>query len=282
MYTALVWVGTFDSKKALLEYANHSKKKCPWCDDFPLAAASGSGTYQEAFCSAKDELRAPLLQLIYAAGYVEPVLAKLKKQKLLEKVNAVKVVYFPKKDADRIDTKAWPKNAPLAFLGAFDFDDNKTPMWHPERRTEPAYEQEGWVSIWIGTAESEEVIEAYMEEDEYDEEEDAGKPASKFGRDWKLCYDHDYLFHEGYAKPKPVKALLQGWNDAKSFLKPALAAADAAGVTDGNFVVVAYDLDYSQKPPFSTLDAAGYWRLKGKPSAKSPLKFIGAFPYSKG
>lgn len=282
MYTAFVWVGTFENEQAFQAYANHSKKKCPWCDDFPLDAAKGVGTYQDAFRSAKDALRAPLLQLIYAAGYVEPVLAKLKKQKRLDKVNAVKVVYFKQKDAAPIDTKAWPKTAPLEFLGAFDFDEKKTPMWHPERRTEPAYEQEGWVSIWIGTAESEKAIEAYMEEDEYDEEADAGKPASPFGRDWKLCYDHDYLFHEGYAKPKPVKALLQGWNHAKSFLQPALAAADAAGVKEGNFVLVAYDLDYSQKPPFSTLDDAGYTRLKGKPSAKSPLKFLGAFAYSKG
>ena len=277
MKSAYVWVGNFDSENAMMDYCDHSKAKCPWRDQFPLGKKRGTGSYIQAFKQPKESLRDAIVQLSYSPGYDEPVLETLREQGEIERVNSIKVVYFSTENTDTIDPSSWPTDTMLRFLGRFDYDD-QTPYSHPERRTEPAYEQEGWVSIWIGTAESEEFIEAYMQEGEYDEDE--GRPPSKFGHDWKLSYDHDYLFHEGYPEPKPVAELLDGWRAAESFAQPAVAAATGAGITEGNFMVVAYDLDYSQKPPFSTLDDAGYWRHKGKPSAKSPLKFVGAFRYT--
>ena len=107
--------------------------------------------------------------------------------------------------------------------------------------------------------------------------ESDSRPISKFAGDYKLNYDHDYLFGQFSKNVQPVEKLLAGWPEAKAFLKPAAAAAIKAGLAKGNFSIVAYDLDYSVAGPFSTTGDAGYERKAGKPSAKAPVKFIGAF-----
>lgn len=283
MSVAFVWVGEFASEQEFMDYANHSKRKCPFREDFPFSEYRGESLVQ-TFRSPKESLRDAMIRLYYAPGYMDAALAKLDELQLTNAVNAVKVIYTASRQkTDNALVDQWPKSGkPLRFIGGFEFDSEKTPLRHPEYKGIPAFEQEGFVSIWIGNAPSQPAIEEYMAEDEYDDEADEDRPASKFGRDWKLNYDHDYLFHEGYATAKPVKALLEGWADAKSFATEAEAAARSLGISAGNFIVVAYDLDYSQKAPFYTLDSAGYWRHKGKPSAKSPLKFVGAFRYEKG
>jgi hypothetical protein len=274
--TAFLWAGKFESEKEFWAYANHNKKHCPWEKDYPLGDVIG--TYSEAFRAPNQTLRQALVPLFYADGYLDAALAKLKKMKGAADFNAVKSVHMSSTEAKTVNVKAWPKDAPLLLVGQFEFDSKRAKMFHPERRSEPTYAQAGWVSIWIGDAPTTEKIEDYMEE-EYNDDVDDDQPLSQFGRDWKLTYDHDYLFHEGYAKPKAVKDLLKGWRAAKSFLNPALAAAEKAKITAGNFIVVAYDLDYSKKAPFYTSDDAGYHRHAGKPSAKSPLKFVGTFEY---
>lgn len=270
MDNALVWVGTFDTPKDYKDYANHDRKKCPWRDDFPIGYEGA--TYFDTFKEPGETLRHAMLRLFYSAGYLEQVEATLEKLNLEDEVNAVKVVLVPKKGMKEVDTANWGDGLPMRYLGNFEFS-GKTPLTHPEHKSEPQFSQKGFVSVWIGDVKSVEKADEYMEED--DDIEDG--PMSAFGKDWKLSYDHDFLFHEASEKPLSVAKLLEGWNGAEQFAKPAAKAAKAAGIEKGNFVVVAYDLDYSVKPPFSTSDPAGYWRHKGKPRAKSPLTFVGSF-----
>lgn len=277
MNTAFVWVGTFSNEREFKKYADHNATKCPFRDDYPIGYDAAS--YIETFRAPEESLRQAMVRLFYSAGYLDAVLEKLKRKKDAGKVNAVKVVFLRTKGVKKVDSTNWATvKSPLRFVGAFEYGDS-VPLRHPDLKDGIALQQKGWVSVWIGSAADRKSAEAYMEE-EYDEDAPDDQPLSQFGRDWRLSYDHDFLFHEAYAAPQPVAKLLGGWPAAKSFAKPAAAAAKSAGIAKGNLVVVAYDLDYSVKPPFYTVDAAGYWRHKGKPKANTPLAFVGAFPYS--
>lgn len=275
MDTAFLWTGHFANEKAFLAYANPSKRNCPWYKDFPYSD-DVIASYHQAFRGSGESLRDALLRLHYSAGYLDAAMKKLKQQKLLDTVNAVQLVYMKQREAQTIDVKAWPKDKPLRFLGQFDFEPRKTPLVHPDAPTEPRYDHSGMLSIWIGTAKSKAEAEQYFAEDAWDEAADDG-PSSPFGRDWKLTYDHDYLFYEAYAKPLPVAKLLAQWPDIKPCAAAAQAAATKLGLTTGNLVVVAYDLDYTARAPFSTTNPAGYQRHPGKPKAKTMLTFVGAF-----
>ncbi len=267
---AHIWYGTFPSEAEFLKYADHNKSKCPFMKDFPFEY--DGEWFLHTYQHPKETWREALIRLYYSVGYVDELQKLLKKKKSAAKANAFKVI-LAKKD---LPGDTWPKDKPLQFLGAIEFS-NRAVMIHPEMPREPRLDHEGWASIWIGTAPSTEFMEDYMEERD-DDDEDTGKPISKFGRDWQLTYDHDYLFYEAYRKPVSVQALLKGWEDLPPVLKEAAAAAQKAGVASGNVVVVAYGLDYRAKPPFSSLNNAGYFRHKGKPK-KSCLQFIGAFQY---
>ncbi|MEZ6058106.1 MAG: immunity 22 family protein [Planctomycetaceae bacterium] len=276
MNTAFVWVGTFDNDREFKKYANHSAAKCPFRVDYPMSC---SGSYIETFRAPNESLRNAMERLYYSAGYLDAVLEQLKGKKGASSLNAVKVIYAPNRLAKKIDTTNWlAVKAPLRFLGAFEYGTN-VPLRHPNLKDGKALEQKGWASVWIGTTADKSSADSYMEE-VYKKNGPEDQPLSRFGRDWKLSYDHDFLFHESHSVPQSVDKLLNGWTGGKLFAKPATAAAKAAGISTGTLVVVAYDLDYSVAPPFYTLDGAGYSRNKGKPNAKSPLTFVGAFRYA--
>ena len=275
MHTAFIWTGQFASEKTLQDYANHSKRNCAWYKDFPFSD-DVIATYDQSFRAPGETLRDALLRLHYSAEYLDAVVKKLKQQKQLDTVNAVKLMYAKKADAKLVDVQSWPQDKQLRFLGQFDFDLRKAPLQHPDLKTEPRYDHTGYVSIWIGTAKSPAQAEKYFAEDEYDEAADDG-PSSPFGRDWRLSYDHDYLFYETATAPLPIAKLVAKWRDLKPFAAAIAAAAAKQCITDGNVIVVAYDLDYTQQPPFSTTNDAGYIRHPGKPKAKSIVKFLGAF-----
>lgn len=270
MRNAFVWVGRFSSKKEFQKYCNSSRSSGSFEGDFPFE--SDAESYYETYRADGETLRQAMLRLYNSAGYLDQALPALKKAKVKEAdINSVRVV--DARPGHKIDPGRWSQvNGPLRFLGQFPFPE-RTPLLHPELQTEPKHNHDGIVSIWVGTLASEKAAEKYLEE----QYEIDTRPLSKFAGDFKLEYDHDYLFGEFSKSVQTVVKLLAGWPDAKAFLKPAVAAATKAGLTKGNFSIVAYDLDYSAAAPFSTTGDAGYERKAGKPSVKAPVKFIGAF-----
>jgi len=270
MRSAFVWVGKFSSDKEFRKYYNSSRPSGSFEGDFPFE--SDGESYYETYRAENETLRQAMLRLFNSAGYLNEALKSLQKSKIKEAdINAVRVV--DARQRNKINSTAWSKvKGPLRFLGQFPFPD-RTPLKHPELHTEPKHNHDGVVSIWIGKLPSEKSADKYLEE----QYEIDSRPISKFAGDFKLEYDHDYLFGEYSKNLQPVEKLLAGWPEAKAFLKPAAAAAIKAGLVKGNFSIVAYDLDYSVAGPFSTTGKAGYERKAGKPSAKAPVKFIGAF-----
>lgn len=270
MRSAFVWVGKFASEKEFRKYYNSSRPSGSFEGDFPFEWDGES--YYETFRAKGETLHQAMLRLYKSAGYLDEALKSLQKAKIKEAdINAVRVV--DARQRNKINSARWPKvKGPLQFLGQFPYPD-RTPLVHPDLETEPKYDHDGFVSIWIGTFASEKAADKYLEE-QYDHE---NRPISKFAGDFKLEYDHDYLFGEFSKNVEPAEKLLAGWPEAKQFLKPAAAAAVKAGRGKGNYSIVAYDLDYSAAGPFSTTGDAGYERKAGKPSAKAPVKFIGAF-----
>jgi hypothetical protein len=270
MRSAFVWVGKFASPKDFRKYYTSRGPSGSLKGDFPFEWDGES--FYETFRAEGETLRQAMLRLLKSAGYLDQALQALQKAKIKETaINAVGVV--DARQRNKINAADWPKaKGPLRYLGQFPFPDS-TPLRHPELQTEPRHNHDGIVSIWLGKLPSQKAADKYLEE-QHDSER---RPISKFAGDFKLQYDHDYLFGEYSKMTQPVETLLAGWPEAKAFLKPAAAAAAKAGVTKGNFSIVAYDLDYSVAGPFSTTGSAGYERKSGKPSAKAPVKFIGAF-----
>lgn len=270
MRIAFVWVGNFASDKEFRKYCNSSRPSGSFEGDFSFE--SDGESYYETFRAEGETLRQAMLRLFNSAGYLDEVLAALKKAKVKEAdINAVRVV--DARQRNKIDPAAWTKGkAPLRFVGQFPFS-SRTPLVHPELKTEPKHNHDGIVSIWIGTLSSGRTADKYLEE-QYDND---SRPLSKFAGDFKLEYDHDYLYGEFSQEMQSVERLLAGWPDAKAFLKSAVAAATKAGISQANFSIVAYDLDYSADAPFSTTGDAGYERKAGKPNVKAPVKFLGAF-----
>ncbi|MFO0817718.1 MAG: immunity 22 family protein [Pirellulales bacterium] len=274
MRNAFVWVGRFNSLKDFRKYCNSSKPSGSFEGDFPFE--SDGESYYETFRAEGETLRQSMLRLYNSAGYLDEALQALKKARIKEAdINAVRVV--DARQRQKIDPAGWPKlKEPLRFLGQFPFSE-RTPLVHPELNTEPKHDHDGKVSIWIGTLSSAKAADKYLEE-QFESED---RPMSKFAGDFRLVYDPDYLFGEYSKTVQPVDKLLAGWPDARVFLKSATAAAAKVGVTQGNYAVVAYDLDYSAAPPFSTTGDAGYERKPGKPNPKAPVQFIGAFSTGK-
>lgn len=270
MKLAFVWVGKFVSAKEFRKYCNSSRPSGSFEGDFPFE--SDGESYYETFRAEGETLRQAMLRLYHSAGYLDAVLLALKKARIKEAdINAVRVVEA--RQRNKIDPATWPKGkGPLRFVGQFPFP-LRTPLVNPELKTEPKHNHDGIISIWIGTLSSGKAADRYLEE-QYDND---SRPLSKFAGDFKLEYDHDYLFGEFSQDVQSVEKLLSGWPEAKRFLNSAIAAATKAGITKGNFSIVAYDLDYSVAAPFSTTGSAGYERKPGKPSAKAPVQFIGAF-----
>lgn len=270
MRNAFVWVGKFASLREFRKYCNSSRPSDSFEGDFPFE--SDGESYYETFRAEGETLRQAMLRLYNSAGYLDQVLATLTKAKIKETaVNAVRVV--DARGRQRIDPTVWPqRKQPLQFVGQFPFPE-RTPLVHPELKTAPKHNHDGIVSIWIGTLPTAKTADKYLDE-QYEVD---SRPISKFAGDFKLVYDHDYLFGEFSQSVQRVEKLLSGWPEAQGFLKAAVAAATKAGIETANFSIVAYDLDYSAAAPFSTTGPAGYERQAGQPSSTAPVRFLGAF-----
>ena len=123
-------------------------------------------------------------------------------------------------------------------------------------------EQQGVVSIWVGSFPSAEAFEDYLRE-QYEAD---GAPISRFagetGLDW---YDHDLLEAQRYEAPLAVSAAVGPLSFSASYINAASQAAQQLGMGPINTVVLLIDCAYASD--------------QAVPTDRSPLKFLGAFPY---
>jgi hypothetical protein len=124
------------------------------------------------------------------------------------------------------------------------------------------YEQEGFVSVWLGSLPDESSLEDYLRET-YDEDGNSSCPfRSDLGVRW---LDHDFM--EAHFTPKPVRVdqLLKGFSYSESFCGSVLEARRCAGIEEANTAILLYDFAYSSD----------------RPHPHPNLGFIGSFPYTK-
>ena len=82
MNVAFVWVGSFASAKEFRKYCDSSRPSGSFEGDFPFE--SDAESYYETFREEEETLRQAMLRLFNSAGYLDAVLAALKKAKVKE------------------------------------------------------------------------------------------------------------------------------------------------------------------------------------------------------
>lgn len=126
------------------------------------------------------------------------------------------------------------------------------------------WEREGMVSLWIGDFASPAEFEDYFAE-HIAEDAEGDDPINAFSAEFNLGYydvgNQEANYNDGGALP--VRAFLGRFSYSSSFIDAAAAAADRAGMTTANALVLLFDCDY-----------------KGGDD-DGQLSFIGSFPYDK-
>lgn len=124
------------------------------------------------------------------------------------------------------------------------------------------YEQEGYISVWLGTLIDAASLKEYLCET-YDDDGDANCPFwSDLGVTW---LDHDYQEAKSQTEPQTVDRFLEGFSYLESFRESVLPVAHRDGIVSVNAAIIVFDFAYPVERPFP------------HPS----LRFIGSFPYSK-
>ena len=265
-----IWLGKFPTEDDFERYVNRDRGRSRFEKEFKVQSLHEYFAYKEGSRPLYDVLGG----LWYSAGFIDAALEAAAQAGISDgDANTAIACQNPGKFSKQ---KLVEVTSPVRYIGKFTVDREATPVGAlvPDKPPVEVEDHDCIVSVWLGTLKSEAALSRYMRE-QYKRED---KPLSRFGGDFCIYYDSDFVEWRFADQPQGVSELLEGHSYAESFAPAAAEAAQKEGIDKANTIIIVYDFDYRQEAPF--------WgklhnREEGQPNLKAPVQFLDAFAYEK-